>query len=235
MGTSHKDFSLEDLLAPQPFARGNYSSHLYAPFSLKLNRRVYLYTHNGYDLWVHLESARDVVQFNERVMSVPLAFGDGRALVLAPTAVSSHSDGTVAIHTFDHSVDIDEDTQDVKSQAWKKWCDLHRFQHQKWNTAQLQANPIKLANLKRLLRFASYAGYVRNVGLEKSLMAELGNVRKTIFAKLVQQFPQSDPDEVQQSLARLILNQDIYSDIHLSPLSMITEISAYHEFPPEPT
>lgn len=235
MGTSHKDFSLEDLLAPQPCARRNYSSHLYAPFSLKLHRRVYLCTHNGYDLWVHLESARDVVRFNERVMPVPLALGNGRASALAPAAVSSHSDGVVAVHTFDRSVDIDEDTQDVKSEAWKKWCDWHGFQHQEWNAAQLQSNPIKLANLKRLLRFASYAGCARNVGLEKSLMAELGNVRKTTFAKLVQQFPQSDPDKVQQSLARLILDQDIYSDIHLSPLSMITEVSAYHEFPSEPT
>ncbi|GBG14756.1 TonB-dependent receptor [Novimethylophilus kurashikiensis] len=68
--------------------------------------------------------------------------------------------------------------------------------------------------------------------LEKAIMSELRNVRKTTFANLVLQFPQSDPDEVQRLLARLILNQDVHSDIHLTSFSMVTEVSAYHEFPP---
>lgn len=232
MGMINREFNLQTLFAPQPFARRNYSSHLYAPFSIKLNRRVYLYGHHGYDLWVHLECAREILQFNERVVPVPLAFEDGRASVLAPAAVSSHDDGVVVIHTFRHSGEAEANTDDIKNAAWKKWCDLHGLQHREWDDEQLQENPIELANMKRLLRFVSCAGYVRNVALEKSIMAELGNVRKTTFAKLVQHFPMSDPDEVQQSLARLILDHEIHSDTHLSPLSMITEVSAYHEFPP---
>lgn len=234
MNVGTQDLSLKSLLAPQPFRRERYSSFLYTPYSFKLKRRVYLYTHSGYDLWVRLESGTGIAEFNERVPLVPLAFEGGHATLLAPIAVSVRDDGAVEIHTFRHS-ESDEDTEDVKSIAWKRWCDLHGFIHQEWTVELLQKNRIELANLKRLLRFTSCVDYVPNVALEKSILAELGNVRKTTFAKLVQQFPLSDPDEVQQSLARLILNRDIHSDIHYLPLSMITEVSAYHELHPNPS
>lgn len=50
------EHNLDELLKPQNFKRGNYSDHLYAPYSIKLHRRVYVYGHDNYDVWVMLES-----------------------------------------------------------------------------------------------------------------------------------------------------------------------------------
>lgn len=230
MGMIINEINLKSLLTPQPFERRNYSAYLYAPYSLKLHRRVYLYARNGYDLWVLLESDTDIAQFNESVAAVPISFEDGRAATLAPAAVSVSRDGGVLLHTFRSSDNKHTDEADVKNTSWKKWCALHGFHHKEWTSDLLHSNAIELANLKRLLRFVSCAGYIPNLALEKSLGEELKSVRKMTFAKLVQLFPISDPDEVQQSLARLIISHKVYSDIHLSPLSMLTEVSAYHEF-----
>lgn len=230
MGLVGKNIDLQALLTPTAFKRENFSSFLYSPYSLKLHRRVYFYRHHGYDLWVRLESDLSVIHFNERVSQVPVAFEDGRASLLAPAVVSKHEDGAVVIHTIQRSSDAKDGTDGDYSIAWKKWCGLHGFQHREWSAEQLQQNPIELANLKRLLRFVSSPSYVQNEKLENAILAELRNVRKTILANLIQQFPLSDPDEVRQSLCRMILVRKIFSDIHLSSLSMITEVSAYHEF-----
>lgn len=230
MGLVGENIDLRALLTPTAFKRENFSSFLYSPYSLKLHRRVYFYRHHGYDLWVRLEGDLSVIHFNERVPPVPVAFEDGRASLLAPAVVSKHEGGAVVVHTFQRSSDAEDGTEDDYYIAWKNWCDMHGFQHREWSAEQLQGNPIELANLKRLLRFVSYPGYVQNEELEKAILAELHNVRKTILANLIRQFPVSDPDEVRQSLCRMILVRKIFSDIHLSPLSMITEVSAYHEF-----
>lgn len=231
MGMIANEINLKSLLTPPPtFERNDFASHLYTPYSLKLHRRAYLYTHNGYDLWVLLESSPDIIEFNERVVPVPISLEDGRIVIEAPAAISVSEDEQVVVHTFQSTKTHDAVKVNIESTAWKRWCNLHGFMHKEWNSKLLQSNPVELSNLKRLLRFVSCAGYVPNLALEKSLMCELQNVRKITFAKLVQLFPISDPDDVQQSLARLIISHKVYSDIHLFPLSMITEVSAYHEF-----
>lgn len=230
MGNLGNNISLEELLTPQPFERKNYCSHLYAPYSAKLHRRVNLYTHDSYDLWVRLESDQDTIQFNESVPAFPISLQDGRAIATSPKAISVKADGAVLIHTFSTAyIDDQSKKSESKNIAWQQWCDIYGFQHKEWTTDLLKANPIELANLKRLLRFVSVAGYIPDYAMERSILAELENVRKITFVKLVQQFPLSDPEEVQTSLARLIISRKVYSDIHISPLSMITEISAYHE------
>src|SRR3546814_4174424 len=88
MGMIGAQIDLKTLLTPQTFKRQKFSSHLYAPFSIKLQRRTYIYTHRGYDLWTQLESCPSVVRYNERVIPVPINCEDGRAATLSPDAAS---------------------------------------------------------------------------------------------------------------------------------------------------
>jgi hypothetical protein len=94
----------EELLTAPRFRRENFSSFLFAPFSRKLQRRVYIYTDTGYDLWVRLESDPEVVRFNERVPKVPIALGNGKATNTSPQAISINREGVVTVHIIQSNV-----------------------------------------------------------------------------------------------------------------------------------
>lgn len=222
------DLSVDDLLVHRPFVREKYSSFLFCPFSRKLNRRVYLYTHDGYALWIKLESEPSVIKFNERVQKVPIAIGN-EAINGAPRAISVSKEQKVTVHTF--VGDLNESGASTESQSpWNKWALRRGFIHVEWDSESLIGNPIKFENLRRLLRYVSQPGAIPQPSLEKVLVSELKAVRRLTLAKLVELFPVSDQAEVESEIARLILDGVIYSDIDQNPLSLITMVSAYHAF-----
>lgn len=222
-----QDIGLNDLLkAPSSFIREDYSSFLFAPFSRKINRRVYLYTPIAYALWVRLECDPNVSQFNERVPKVPIAIGT-KAVNASPRAISVDKERTVTVHSFVDDL-VDDTGSEGRTSPWSNWAQARGFSHIDWNSDLLGGTPTRLANLKRLLRYVSAAGVIPSPSLRQALLTELRAVRRFTLSKLVEQFPVSDPAEVQAEIARLILDRTIYSDIDRNPLSMITELSAHH-------
>lgn len=223
-----QDLSVDELLNPPPFVRERYSSFLYCPFSRKLNRRVYLYTHDGYALWVRLECDPSVSRFNERVPKIPIAIGN-RAINEAPRAVSVCKEQKVTVHSF--VGDLNETGGSAERPCpWGEWALMRGFIHVEWDSESLIGNPIRFENLRRLLRFVSLAGAIPDSCLQEALVAELKAFRRLTLSKLIELFPLSDRAEVESELARLILNGAIFSDIDRNPLSLITEVSAYHAF-----
>lgn len=221
-------FGIDDLLKPpSTFVRERYSSFLFAPFSRKLNRRVYLYTHDVYALWVRLESDPNVLKFNERVPDVPITIGT-RAINATPRAISLDKSRIVTVHSFVGDLVSDDNVGEDKASPWEDWARAQGFSHKSWFPQSLRENSTEFSNLKRLLRYVSRAGLVPNIALQQAVLSELKSVRRIIFIKLVELFPTSDPSEVQIEIARLILDGVIYSDINQNPLSMITELSAHH-------
>lgn len=219
----------ELLTPPASFVRENYSAYLFAPFSRKLSRRVYLYTPSAYALWVRLESDPGVAKFNERVSKFPIAIGDGSAKNASPRVISVDQASQVTVHSFNGDlaqVAKDPDTSFTIS-AWDNWAQLRGFKHIVWTSALLSPNPVELTNLKRLLRFVSAPGVFPDISLQQQLLAELRGVRRLTFSKLVELFPLSDPARVQSEIARLIVDRKIFSDIDRNPFSMITEVSAH--------
>ena len=231
MDTTNLGMSVKELLIPLPFKRDNYTAHLYRPFSIKLRRQVNLFGHNQFDLWVLIESNPEVSNFNERVSAIPISPTNGRAFNASPSFITSDSNNIVVIHNIKTNGELeDDDESNQRIEAWERYCSNNNFKHQIWNQKSINENAIELANLKRLLRFNSFAGLEVNIENENSILDELRNVKKTIFSKVIELFPQSDPEVIKSSLSRLIINRKIFSDISISPLSMLTEVSVYHEF-----
>lgn len=233
MDSSRDGPSLDQLLdPPASFVREDYSAFLFAPFSRKLNRRVYLYTRGAYALWVRLESDPQVVRFNERLPKVPIAVGNGAAQNASPRAISVDQERLVTIHSFKGDLAIvgQDGGSESETSAWDSWARTRSFMHVIWTSESLRCNPVEHANLKRLLRFVSVPGVFPNPSLQQALLAELSGVRRLTFSKLVELFPVSDPAVVQSEIARLILDRKIFSDIDQNPFSMITEVSAHHGF-----
>lgn len=219
------EHNLDELLEPQNFKRGNYTAHLYAPYSIKLHRRVYVYGHDNYDVWTMLESDRLIATYNERVPKIPIIVDGDKAVNKSPSFISVNHDNSVFFHTV-----IKDDPPDSSLIAWSAFTKTNGYGHKNWTKNILTLNKLKIDNLKKLLRYTSMAGSVKNHTLDNQILSEISVVRKIIFSKIINQFPLSDPEEVKTSIARLILSDKVYSDLHLLPFSMLTEVSAYHEF-----
>lgn len=216
--------SLKELLIAPVFRREEYSSHLFIPYSRKLRRRVHLYTPNAYSLWVILESDTRILQFNERVPKIAVPSGPGTAVNARPDALSVDIDGGVTCHSLPSENSKDAE---VAIEAWENWAAARGYRHIAWTRKSLGTETPRLASLKRLLRFVSRAGAIPNLLNDEVVLAELKGVRKTTIAGLLERLSQLDPDEVWLSIAGLIVDGKIFSDINYYPLSMITELSAY--------
>lgn len=225
------EHSLDELLEPQTFKRENFTAHLYAPYSIKLHRRVYLYSHQNYDIWVMLESDPSISTYNERVVKIPIVVNGIKAVNISPSFISVTHDRSITLHTTIKDDLVDSESQPTsKLASWFIFCQNNEYKHQNWTADTLNADKLKIANFKKLLRYTSMAGIVENYKLDNKILFEIGAVRKVIFSKIINQFPLSDCEEVKASIARLILSGKVYSDLNLLPFSMLTEVSAYHEF-----
>jgi len=222
--------TIDELMTPSAFKRENYSAHLYAPYSIKLHRRVYIYTHDSYNLWVFIETNPKISSYNEDVEKIPISLEDGNVINISPRFIALKVDGVVEVHTILNNSQKPSDKKIAEINAWQRFCQLHGFNYQNWTSEELTINKVRLANYKKLLRYTSSPNSVVNRKLEHQVLSEISNVRKIVFYKILQHFPLSDPEDIKTSIARLIISNQVYSDLDVYPFSMLTEISAHHEF-----
>lgn len=218
------EHNIDELLAPQNFKREHYTAHLYAPYSIKIGRRVYLYGHDKYDIWVNIESDPNIVNYNEIVAKVPVVISHNKAINISPAFITLQNNKSIIFHT---SI---QDQSDPALAAWSSFTNSHGYVHRNWTKAQLNTDKIKISNYKKILRYTCMAGAIENYLLETKILSEITNYRTVIFSKIVNQFPITDPEEVKASLLRLIVRGKLHSDLHLRPFCMLTEVSAFHEF-----
>ena len=221
----------ELLIHPKSFERRDFSSYLFRPFSIKERREISLYTPAMYVLWLRLESDPEVSRFNTEVTPLPISIGRAGAINAAPRCVSVASSGIVTIHTFEKIVAPDEvpKPDEITALFWGEWANARGFLHKPWRADDLFFNEVHLGNLGRLLGYTSRPGFVPNIELEKKILSELRGFRRTTFAKLAQQFPATDPELVNESIASLIVSRKLFSDIESQPFSMVTMLSAYRD------
>ena len=223
--------TLDELLCPpETFDRRNFTAFLFRPYSIKERREISLYTPGMYALWLRLESDPEVKRFNTEVCAVPISIGTS-AISAAPRCVSVHLSGTVTIHTFNKIDAIDDEPRqdELSVTSWEAWASERGLQHKPWTHGELFSDEINLANLGQLLAYTSRPGFIPNTELAQRIMSELSAFRRTTVAKLSQLFPKTDPELFYESLASLIIDRKIYTDIAKEPFSMITMISAFRD------
>lgn len=219
--------SLKVLLQPRPFTRENYSSYLFKPYSAKLMRLAHLYTQPSYDLWAMIESDPDIRTYNEMVPPIAMSFDPGTVTHAMVHFVTVTHSNVVTVHTI--SAEGGRKHIEDKRLGLNKFCNKHQFQYKDWTQEELNTNPTEIANLKILLRYTTRED-MNNKFLEEQLINQIRLVRKIILHQIIQQMPKHDPEEVKTSLFRLILDRRLFSDIHRQRLSLLTEVSAHHEF-----
>jgi hypothetical protein len=219
------DFSVVTLFKPQSSARQHPTAHLYAPYSIKLHRRVYLYTHIKYELWVIFESDPNIISFNENVSKLPIVV-NGMASNKSPLFLTRTENKSVTVHV---AIDSKDDENGIES-AWIQFSSQKGFLFKNWNKDEFTSRKMRISNYKKLLRYTSSLTAEDNYSLESRIITFLESHRKNTLINVIREFPSTDPEVVKISLARLILNNKVLSDLDIYPLNMLTEVSIYHDF-----
>lgn len=234
-----KTETLAELLqAPQKFAREQSKAFLYAPYSRKLQRRLYCYTHLAYDLWTYLEIDSSINRFNERVPKIPISY-DGAIKYFKPVYFIQKRDASYEAHLIrrsgltefeseGESTEISSEEQD--DEALANWSRKNQCRVITWTAKSLRANPVLLANQKRLLRYLCTADRVVPLEITDRLGAVLHQYRKLTVHHLIQSLPDIDEQWVITEIARLILEGLCYSDTDRYPFHYSTELSVFHAF-----
>lgn len=222
------EFAQRLLTPPVAFRRERTRSYLYAPYSRKLHRRVYVYTHLGYDLWALLESDPCIRTFNERPPKLSIPLPDGATAHIVPAAVSEGENGVVTIHSIDNDRPEQNEDRPSESDLLMAWAAPAGFSFTCWTAETLRPNPIRVDNLKRLLRYASAPQIVLPPKLVDDVSAVLKQHRKITLISLIESITDSDPEWIARVVAQLILDGRCFSDIDTHPFDNATELSVHH-------
>lgn len=243
------DLGLTDrLLRPPSSKREHMGAFAYVTYSPKLRRRIYCYTHLGYDLAVHLETDPGVGFYNERPPQLELTpkihFRASAVSIAAehPGKRSSPdcpSRKTITVHIVDsHASRQSEDENKCNTGAehacvseWvSKWARESGFDVRTWTTEDLRGDRFLLENRKELLGWLSIPTELPSATLFHHVDSAVRNHRVTTIDSVLQACKTDDPDEVLNVLACRILRGDYFADIVKYPLEYGTQVSAFHEF-----
>jgi len=207
----------ERLLTVPAFVRTNNAAHLYVCYSRKNRGRVHMEEKRRFQLFVRLECDPNVRRLN---MAVTEASSVDAEL---PAAVSLDRNHRLTVHRFAGGKDGEE-----ARVAWESWCKRHGFVHLEWRSADLLDNPVLLESRARLLRFVTRAGSPPDEVLKEIMLCELRRVRRATFTDMLRLGEGRPIDEVQATVADLLLTAEVESDIGSKPLSMATLMEVHH-------
>lgn len=226
--------------APQTFKRERYEEFLYAPYSPKAHRRIYCYGHDTYNLWAILESDYSIIRLNDGAMDTSVSIDHG-TVAIKPNFVTKNEDGSIIIHVIakdsasacqvsgELPVDI------IDCSKWTidpltKWAEDLGISIKVWQRSHILTNPVRLRNIKQLLRFICNPKHIETKDAENLVLSVLRTRRICTIDHVLQNLNEVDPNKLLPTLASMILNGLCYSDIHLYPFHYATELSLFHEF-----
>lgn len=203
--------------APPIRVRERYGTTLYAPYSAKMARRAYLYGHSKYDLWALLESDPEVLALNERAPKITFGIGVGATGHIIPEAVTRKRDEGVKLHFVDQG----DPSLMAGLEAWASKLDL---KVQFWSTASLRVDPLRLENIKRLLRYTSVRDPFHSKAEVERMAARINSRRSSTIRELISDFEDLDEQIVIGAVAQVILDGRCDSDIDRYPFTYHTEL-----------
>lgn len=227
----------QQLLTPSStFNREDYKAFLYTPYSRKLFRKVYVHTHLGYDLWARVEADKSVAKYNERPTQIEVAVNQ-EVVRLTPALATSHRDGTWALHFIwrdtDDCVDYHENFHrrfnEEERASIQQWSELNGCMLEIWNAKTLRQYPVRLSNLKLLLRYVCNTRKPISPKIKERLRTILKATRSCTVLHLTETACDFDSSFVEQAIAEMILDEEVFSDIDIYPFHYSSELSIHHE------
>lgn len=218
----------ELLTAPDGLIRADMNRPMSCVYSRKMRCRVLLHDILRPLLWIRLEASPEVVRMNFMVPKLPLAI-DGKVKNISPAAASLDRSGSISIHEFleYNGANLPEAASSYMTTPLRAWAERRGFRHVSWSRELLEGDSSCLHNSTALLLRVCIPGETSDPQLETRLVSHLEARRKTTYGAILRHFAQEDPDELLLSLATLILEERIYSDLAKLELSPATELSAH--------
>ncbi len=132
-----------------------YGSNYWEVMSLKLNRKVKLFSDLEHDHWVLIESSPNIITFCEQPFFIKIYF-EGTNYQSVPDMWIKQSDGTEFLVEIKYTNELDfnnpKNSKAIKKvKAYKQWCKLNNFKYLLRTEYTIRKNPIYLQNMKTIL------------------------------------------------------------------------------------
>lgn len=220
---------------------------MYCGWSRKLKTQVSVYERERYLLWEYFEADPEIVNFNFRVNPHPVPTKDGGAVQCGPDGVTLARDGRVClqvVHGLEDpafkeeiaKIPLGTDRKDIpkspRAQAnWVKFSSDLGIDLRMWTRRQLLGvKAVRLATA-RLIRFCGTASYINDLALREWIGRTLISEHHLRIGEIAAMLPKRDPMEVMAEIAAMILDGEVFSDVHLVPLDLNLRVSARDIFP----
>ena len=230
---------IDRLLLPEPlplgFKRRFPKAYRYTPYSRKILRRLDLYTHFAFSIWIHLEWDKTISNFNERVAQLTVPCDGSDVIKLTPAFCTIDHLNSVCIHFL--SADNNNASckglytiEEKYRQNLLEFSEKYKIGLNVWNKESMYANAIEFDSKKQLLRYLCIPDQVVPNDIRSRILEILKRTRKTTIDALISDLKKDDPEWVVRSLAYMLQQHMVFSDIKKYPLSYATEISVFDEF-----
>lgn len=132
-----------------------YGSNYWEVISLKLKRRVKLFSDLEHDHWVLIESNPNIKTFCEQPFFIKIYF-EGTIYESIPDMWIKQNDGTEFLVEIKYTDELDfnnpKNSQAIKKvKAYKQWCKQNNFKYLLRTEYTIRKNPIYLQNMKTIL------------------------------------------------------------------------------------
>jgi hypothetical protein len=203
-----------------------YGSNYWEGLSLKLNRRVRLFSDLEYDHWILVETDPNIKLFCEQPFSIKMYF-EGELYESIPDMWVMKNDGTEFLievkYTSELIFDDPKNSPTIKKiRAYKLWCKMNNFKYLLRTEHNIRRNPIYLQNMKTIQSFIK--GYHPPSESEKLEFINLIQNKKLKLFEIEQYFSQLSKDRIRGILSWLIYQGFIFANLDKMLIHNQTEV-----------
>lgn len=132
-------------------ASKKYGNNRWLAYSNKLKRIVYLFSDLEYEHWLQIESDPDIVEFCEQPIKMEI-IDNGKVFSSIIDMWVKYKNGQEAFIEIKYRKDLLKKSVMKQIYIQEVWCEVNKINHLIRTEDEIKMNPIKLSNLKFLIK-----------------------------------------------------------------------------------
>ncbi|HEX8286832.1 MAG TPA: Tn7 transposase TnsA N-terminal domain-containing protein [Pyrinomonadaceae bacterium] len=225
-----KNFAKNMFISPIPGgSQTRFGNNRWETFSPKLKRNVVLYSNLEHDHWALIECDSKVKTFCEQPLKVQVNTNAGLVTTIFDMWILWKS-GEEEFREIKHESDVVNSKRAVRQiEAQQLWCQQRGLSHTIATEREVRGNLVYLNNCKQIIKYVSTISNKENNRLVIAVHSLLAKSGSLTIREVFNSFPRDDFQEVMASIAMLIYEGAVSSNIVQSSLNKETLLKTNDE------